>query len=173
MNDLPSKNDVPQKKTVQVKRAYDPPSANDGVRVLVDRLWPRGLSKTKAAIDLWLKDIAPSDHLRRQLGQLPDRLAQLDARDTGHRAKRPPETLVQSRSVAMERVRDAIQRGARSKAGRRERAGWCGAARARDAAVRRARLASQQRSGASHVPHGTRVEIQILSFGCGAFASFS
>ena len=64
-------NDVATKKTVQVKRAYAPPSANDGVRVLVDRLWPRGLSKPKAAIDLWLKDIAPSVDLRRWFNHDP------------------------------------------------------------------------------------------------------
>jgi len=50
---------------VHVKRVYDPPSDADGVRVLVDRLWPRGLNKTAAAVDLWLKDIAPSVTLRR------------------------------------------------------------------------------------------------------------
>jgi uncharacterized protein YeaO (DUF488 family) len=50
---------------VHVKRVYAPPTPDDGVRVLVDRLWPRGLSKTTAAIDLWLKDIAPSVTLRR------------------------------------------------------------------------------------------------------------
>jgi uncharacterized protein YeaO (DUF488 family) len=66
-------NDVATKKTVQVKRAYDPPSAGDGVRVLVDRLWPRGLSKTKAAVDLWLKDIAPSVDLRRWFNHDPSR----------------------------------------------------------------------------------------------------
>jgi uncharacterized protein YeaO (DUF488 family) len=64
---------VATKQTVQVKRAYDPPSANDGVRVLVDRLWPRGLSKTKAAVDLWLKDIAPSVDLRRWFNHDPSR----------------------------------------------------------------------------------------------------
>jgi uncharacterized protein YeaO (DUF488 family) len=57
---------------VQVKRVYDPPSAADGVRVLVDRLWPRGLSKTGAAVDLWLKDIAPSVSLRRWFNQTND-----------------------------------------------------------------------------------------------------
>lgn len=48
-----------------VKRIYDPPDKKDGYRVLVDRLWPRGLSKRKAALDLWLRDIAPSDALRK------------------------------------------------------------------------------------------------------------
>lgn len=51
--------------TVALKRVYDPPSATDGVRVLVDRLWPRGLTKERAAVDEWLRDLAPSDDLRR------------------------------------------------------------------------------------------------------------
>ena len=50
---------------VRRKRVYDRPAAGDGVRVLVERLWPRGVSKDAAAIDLWLKAIAPSDGLRR------------------------------------------------------------------------------------------------------------
>ena len=51
--------------TIRTKRIYDPPAQTDGYRVLVDRIWPRGLSKEQAAIDLWLKDIAPSTALRR------------------------------------------------------------------------------------------------------------
>ncbi len=50
---------------VKLKRAYDPPSVSDGVRVLVDRLWPRGMSKDKARFDHWLRDLAPSDKLRK------------------------------------------------------------------------------------------------------------
>jgi uncharacterized protein YeaO (DUF488 family) len=50
---------------VAVKRAYEKPSASDGTRVLVERLWPRGLKKETAALDAWLKDVAPSDALRR------------------------------------------------------------------------------------------------------------
>lgn len=50
---------------IKLKRAYDKPDENDGFRILVDRLWPRGLSKTEAKIDAWLKDIAPSDQLRK------------------------------------------------------------------------------------------------------------
>jgi len=50
---------------IQLKRAYDPPSKSDGTRILVDRLWPRGLTKAKAEIDLWLKEIAPSTELRK------------------------------------------------------------------------------------------------------------
>ncbi|MFK0299315.1 DUF488 domain-containing protein [Brevundimonas sp. NPDC090276] len=58
---------------VAVKRAYDPPAPEDGQRVLVDRLWPRGLSKENAAIDLWLKAIAPSTALRQWFGHDPAR----------------------------------------------------------------------------------------------------
>jgi uncharacterized protein YeaO (DUF488 family) len=50
---------------VRLKRVYDEPSADDGFRVLVDRLWPRGLSKERAALDLWAKDVAPSTELRK------------------------------------------------------------------------------------------------------------
>ena len=52
----------------QVKRVYDPPHGSDGVRILVDRLWPRGLSRQAAAIDQWLRECAPSDELRRWFG---------------------------------------------------------------------------------------------------------
>jgi uncharacterized protein YeaO (DUF488 family) len=51
--------------TIALKRAYEKPSASDGVRVLVDRLWPRGVKKEKAQIDAWLRDLAPSTELRR------------------------------------------------------------------------------------------------------------
>ncbi len=57
---------------VQVKRAYEPPSDHDGVRILVDRLWPRGLNKTRASVDLWLKDVAPSVQLRRWFKHQPE-----------------------------------------------------------------------------------------------------
>lgn len=56
---------------LQLKRVYEPPSENDGLRVLVDRLWPRGLTKEVAAVDLWLKEIAPSAELRRWFGHDP------------------------------------------------------------------------------------------------------
>ena len=55
-----------------MKRVYQPPDAEDGVRVLVDRLWPRGLSRERARIDLWLKEIAPSDALRRRFHGDPE-----------------------------------------------------------------------------------------------------
>lgn len=50
---------------INVKSVYDAPNESDGFRILVDRLWPRGLSREKAKIDLWLKDVAPTDELRR------------------------------------------------------------------------------------------------------------
>ena len=56
---------------VRLKRAYEPSSANDGTRILIDRLWPRGVSKIEAAVDLWLKDIAPSTGLRKWFGHDP------------------------------------------------------------------------------------------------------
>lgn len=56
---------------VLIKRVYETPSGSDGKRVLVDRLWPRGLTKEKAKIDLWLKDIAPSNELRKWFGHDP------------------------------------------------------------------------------------------------------
>lgn len=58
--------------TLKIKRVYDPPEAADGARILVDRLWPRGLSKDKVQIDLWLKDIAPSNALRKKFHGKPD-----------------------------------------------------------------------------------------------------
>ena len=50
---------------VRARRVYEEPGADDGARVLIDRLWPRGLSKARAGVDLWLREIAPSDGLRR------------------------------------------------------------------------------------------------------------
>ncbi len=58
---------------IRIKRVYEPPDDEDGRRILVDRLWPRGLSKEKARIDLWLKDIAPSTELRRWFNHDPER----------------------------------------------------------------------------------------------------
>jgi uncharacterized protein YeaO (DUF488 family) len=58
---------------IQLKRAYDAPAASDGFRVLVDRLWPRGVSKEEAHLDLWLKEIAPSTELRKWFGHDPAR----------------------------------------------------------------------------------------------------
>jgi len=58
---------------IQLKRVYEKPAPEDGTRILVDRLWPRGLSKNKAGIDQWLKEIAPSTELRKWLAHDPGR----------------------------------------------------------------------------------------------------
>jgi uncharacterized protein YeaO (DUF488 family) len=75
---------------ISIKRAYEPPAPTDGARILVDRLWPRGIAKANAHIDEWLKDVAPSDELRKAFGHDPERwttfktdyLAELRARGT-------------------------------------------------------------------------------------------
>lgn len=58
---------------IAVKRAYDPPDSKDGYRVLVDRLWPRGIKKENAEIDQWLKEVAPSTKLRTWFGHDPEK----------------------------------------------------------------------------------------------------
>jgi uncharacterized protein YeaO (DUF488 family) len=56
---------------IRIKRIYDSPAKEDGYRILIDRLWPRGLTKEKAKIDLWLREIAPSDELRKWFSHDP------------------------------------------------------------------------------------------------------
>jgi uncharacterized protein YeaO (DUF488 family) len=68
------------KPAIKVKRVYAPPSREDGVRVLVDRLWPRGLPKAHASVDLWLKDIGPSLALRKWFNRDPSRWAEFKRR---------------------------------------------------------------------------------------------
>jgi uncharacterized protein YeaO (DUF488 family) len=58
---------------IKLKRAYEKPARDDGERILVERLWPRGLTKPQAKVDLWLKDVAPSTELRKWFGHDPDR----------------------------------------------------------------------------------------------------
>jgi uncharacterized protein YeaO (DUF488 family) len=65
---------------VRIKRVYEARSEQDGRRILVDRLWPRGLTKERAAIDLWLKDIAPSTELRKWFGHDVDRWKEFQKR---------------------------------------------------------------------------------------------
>jgi uncharacterized protein YeaO (DUF488 family) len=65
---------------ILIKRVYDPPAKDDGQRVLVDRLWPRGLRKDETRIDLWLKDIAPSTELRRWFGHEPGKWREFKTR---------------------------------------------------------------------------------------------
>ena len=65
---------------LRLKRAYEPPTRSDGRRLLVDRLWPRGLSKERAAIDQWMKEVAPSAELRRWFGHDPERWPEFQRR---------------------------------------------------------------------------------------------
>ena len=74
---------------IKIKRAYDKPSNSDGLRILVDRLWPRGLAKDVARIDHWLKDVAPSAALRRWFGHDPARWAEFRRRYRAELAEHP------------------------------------------------------------------------------------
>lgn len=65
---------------IATKRAYEPSAPSDGYRVLIDRLWPRGVSKAKAHLDDWAKDIAPSRELREWYGHDPDKWAEFQKR---------------------------------------------------------------------------------------------
>jgi uncharacterized protein YeaO (DUF488 family) len=65
---------------LQIKRVYEERSDSDGRRILVDRLWPRGVSRERAGIDQWMKDLAPSDQLRRWFGHDPSRWEEFRAR---------------------------------------------------------------------------------------------
>ncbi|MDN6371613.1 MAG: DUF488 family protein [Brevibacterium aurantiacum] len=69
-----------QKHQVQVRRAYDDPAQNDGTRILVDRIWPRGVSKDKAELDDWLKELAPSSDLRKWYSHDPDKFEEFSRR---------------------------------------------------------------------------------------------
>src|ERR1700751_5313598 len=65
---------------LQLKRVYETPSKTDGTRILVDRLWPRGLTKEKAHVDLWLKEVAPSNDLRKWVAHDPTKWPEFKAR---------------------------------------------------------------------------------------------
>lgn len=65
---------------IRIKRVYEPPEKEDGTRILVDRLWPRGLTKAKADVHLWLKEIAPSTELRKWFGHDADKWAEFKTR---------------------------------------------------------------------------------------------
>lgn len=68
------------KRRVRVRRVYEEPEAGDGARILVDRVWPRGLSKEKARLDEWCKQVAPSTDLRKWYGHDPDRFDEFNSR---------------------------------------------------------------------------------------------
>lgn len=90
---------------LRIKRIYQAPAEDDGLRVLVDRLWPRGLTKAKADVDLWLKDIAPSDALRRMVHGDPSKWETFVAAYRRELAQEPART-------AAAGLREHIRRGA-------------------------------------------------------------
>ena len=103
---------------ITLKRVYDVPSETDGLRILVERLWPRGLSKGKASLHHWLKEIAPSPELRRWYGHSPERWAEFQARyhaelDANPDVVRVLETLCAARPVTFVfAARDTERNGA-------------------------------------------------------------
>jgi uncharacterized protein YeaO (DUF488 family) len=76
---------------LRLKRAYEPPGRDDGLRILVDRLWPRGVSKAQAALDDWMRDIAPSTELRQWFGHDPARWAEFQRRYRAELRQHPQE----------------------------------------------------------------------------------
>ena len=89
------------KENIKLKRAYEPPSRSDGKRVLVDRLWPRGVKKAEAKIDEWMKDIAPSTALRKWFGHDPARWPGFQDRYAAE-IRQHPEQLDHLRTLARE-----------------------------------------------------------------------
>src|SRR3981081_1421681 len=86
-------------RNIRLKRAYQPAAADDGTRILVDRLWPRGLKKSDAAIDRWLKDIAPSTALRKWFAHDPARWPEFRRRYAAE-IRRHPDQLAELRAIA-------------------------------------------------------------------------
>jgi uncharacterized protein YeaO (DUF488 family) len=84
---------------IRLKRAYQPAAADDGARILIDRLWPRGLKKSDAAIDRWLKDIAPSTALRQWFAHDPARWPEFRRRYAAE-IRRHPDQLAELRAIA-------------------------------------------------------------------------
>jgi uncharacterized protein YeaO (DUF488 family) len=84
---------------VRIKRVYEPRDEHDGKRVLVDRLWPRGLTKEKARVDLWLKDIAPTTELRKWFGHDPARWGEFQKRYRDELKKNAGSVLILKREA--------------------------------------------------------------------------
>ena len=93
-----------QELTIVLKRVYDEPVSGDGTRVLVERLWPRGLSKERAHIDLWLKEVAPSHELRTWFGHDPEKFAEFHRRYEA-------ELALEGGQMALATLRELVKRG--------------------------------------------------------------
>ncbi len=89
---------------VQIKRIYEAPARSDGLRVLVDRLWPRGVSKKAAALDLWVKEVAPSTELRKWFNHDPKRWADFRLRYRRELRKHAKELQALKAQAAKRRV---------------------------------------------------------------------
>jgi uncharacterized protein YeaO (DUF488 family) len=90
-----------QKLSVALKRAYDEPAVSDGTRVLVERLWPRGISKERAHIDIWLKDVAPGTELRKWFNHDPQKFQEFRRRyETELTSEVAQEALAKLREIA-------------------------------------------------------------------------
>jgi uncharacterized protein YeaO (DUF488 family) len=89
---------------VRIKRVYEAPEAADGKRILVDRLWPRGLHRDRAAVDVWLKEIAPSAELRRWFGHKPERWTEFRRRYFAELDHRPEAVDALRAELPSERV---------------------------------------------------------------------
>ncbi|WP_378949976.1 DUF488 domain-containing protein [Mesorhizobium sp. ANAO-SY3R2] len=89
--------------TIKIKRVYEPHDGDDGFRVLVDRVWPRGITKERAAVDLWLKEVAPSTELRKWFGHDPQRWDEFRARY---------RTELEAQPTLVELLRDRAAKGA-------------------------------------------------------------
>lgn len=92
-----------QKLQIALKRVYDEPEPSDGIRILVDRLWPRGLSKERAHLDLWQKEIAPSNELRKWFGHDPEKFAEF-------RRRYEAELASEAGQEALAKLRDMAKR---------------------------------------------------------------
>jgi len=105
---------VKRRELVRLKRAYEPAVRADGYRILIDRLWPRGLSKEKAAINEWMKEIAPSAELRQWFGHDPEKW--LEFRRRYRRELRAREDLLRQIATLASRRRVTLVYGARDEA---------------------------------------------------------
>ena len=85
---------------VKLKRVYDEPSEDDGTRILIDRLWPRGLTKEKAHIGLWLKEVAPSNELRKWFAHDPEKWPEFQARYHAELNQNPTQVALLKQAVA-------------------------------------------------------------------------
>jgi uncharacterized protein YeaO (DUF488 family) len=96
---MSARNDV---KNVSLKRAYEPPTRSDGTRILIDRLWPRGIKKEEAKIDEWMKTISPTTELRTWFGHDPARWSEFRRRYKAELRRHPKE---------LERLRTLARKG--------------------------------------------------------------